>query len=717
MNNAQTERDAELERLADALFRPKSVALVGASGDPNKNTGRPQRFLAQHGFAGAVYPINPARDEVQGTTAYKTVSDVPAPVDHALLMVPAAKVAAAIEDCARAGVAVATLYSDGFADLGTDDGRARQQALVDLARAGGVRLVGPNSMGVMNFHSGLTLSVNAVLEMQDIQPGGLGVVSQSGSILGSLLSRGAARGFGFSKMLSIGNESDIGVGEVMQMLVNDAQTSTILLFLEGLRGTEQIAAAARAAYAAGKPVVVYKLGRSPLGQQLAATHSGAMTGDSAVADAFFRANGMVRVSMFETLLEIPALLDTRLRVRRPRVSVMTTSGGGAATVVDRLGELGVETVPASDQLAEQLSAHGIAVAGNPIVDVTMAGARREVFTPAIQAMIDDDANDAVIVVAGSSAQFHPHLTVEPIAAAKRGGKPLAVYLVPDAQDSLKLLFNAGIAAFRTPESCADAVAALLQWCEPQAVFDRSVNNINERIAQTDAALSALSAGTIDEAQAATVFAAAGVPVAAMQVFEPSEVALGEVAGYFDVDLAFPIAVKMLSNSITHKTELGGVELGVTDAVGVQRAVTKITASAAGHGERVHRFLLQSMVQGVAETVLGFRLDAEVGPIISVGVGGRLTEIYQDVAIRLAPVDRHCAMAMIEEVKGFAVLRGFRGLPRGDIGALADAIVSMSLLALAQPAVSEAEINPLVIGVQGQGVCAVDAVLLLVESDV
>ncbi|MFT5174936.1 MAG: acyl-CoA synthetase (NDP forming), partial [Gammaproteobacteria bacterium] len=534
MDSAGIKTDVEVQRLADALFRPRSVALVGASGDPNKNTGRPQRFLAQHGYAGVVYPINPGRDEVQGVRAYKSVSDVPCVVEHALLMVPAAKVAAAIEDCARAGVTVATLYSDGFADLGSAEGRARQQALVDLASAAGVRLVGPNSMGVMNFHSGLTLSVNAVLEMKNIQAGGLAVVSQSGSILGSLLSRGAARGFGFSKMLSIGNECDVGVGEVMQMLVNDPQTSTILLFLEGLRGAAQIAAAARAANAAGKPVVAYKLGRSPLGRELAATHSGAMTGDSAVADAFFKANGIVRVNMFETLLEIPALLDTRLRARRPRVSVMTTSGGGAATVVDRLGELGVETVPANDQLVALLDAHGIAVAGNPIVDVTMAGARREVFAPAIQAMIDDDASDAAIVVAGSSAQFHPHLTVEPIAAAVRGGKPLAVFLVPDAQDSLRLLADAGIAAFRTPESCADAVAALLQWRQPQAFIDRSAGNIRARVERIDAALSGLCSDKLDEAQAATVFAAAGVPVAATQVIEFDHSLQDDSAGHIEV---------------------------------------------------------------------------------------------------------------------------------------------------------------------------------------
>jgi acyl-CoA synthetase (NDP forming) len=690
--------------LAEALFNPRAVALIGASADPNKNTGRPQRFLRQHGYAGAVYPVNPARDEVQGVRAYRSVADIPAPVDHALVMVPAGKVAAAIEDCGRAGVPVATLYSDGFADLGTAEGRARQDALLAVARAAGVRLVGPNSMGVMNFNTGLTLSVNAILEMREIRAGSLGVVSQSGSILGSLLSRGTARGLGFSRMLSIGNECDLSVGQVMDALVDDAGTSAILLFLESLRGAADMAAAARRAHAAGKPVIAYKLGRSTLGQSLAATHSGAMTGDSAVADAFFRSHGIVRVNMFETLLEIPPLLVGGARERARRVAVMTTSGGGAATVVDRLGEAGVQTVPAPAALAARLDAIGVAVAGKPIVDLTMAGTRREVFAPALQALLDDAHSEAVVVVVGSSAQFHPQLAVEPIVAATRGTKPLAVFIVPDAQTSLGLLAQAGIAAFRTPESCADAVAALLAWRAPVPVADTAGLD-------RGALARALAAGAhdgFDEARASAVFTALGVPVAPQQVLGGADE---------PVRVAFPVAVKLLSRSITHKTELGGVVLGVGDAAGVRDAIARIAAAAQAHGHSAQGYLVQSMRAGVGEAVVGYRRDAEAGALVSVGMGGRLTEIYKDVALRLAPVDVAGAREMIAEVKGFAALRGFRGLPRGDLEALAHAVAAVSRLALADaPRVREAEINPLIVGREGEGVVAVDAVLVLEPRD-
>jgi acyl-CoA synthetase (NDP forming) len=679
------------------------VALVGASADPQKNTGRPQRFLARHGFTGRVLPINPLRERVQGIPAHASVAVAPGPVDHALVMVPAERVPAVIEDCARAGVTVATVYSDGFADLGTAEGRARQDALVALARDAGVRLVGPNSMGVMNFDAGLTLSVNAVLEMPEIRSGRLSVISQSGSILGSLLSRGAARGFGFSKMVSIGNESDLSVGEVMDLLVDDGETGAVVLFLESLRGADAMAAAARRAAAVGKPVVAYKLGRSALGQRLAATHSGAMTGDSQVADAFFRAHGIVRVSLFEALLETPPLLAAGARRRGRQVAVMTTTGGGAATVVDRLGELGVETVPAPDGLAGRLSQQGIAVTGKPIVDLTMAGARRAVFADALQALLDDPASEAVVVVVGSSGQFHPQLTVEPIAAAARRGKPLAVYIVPEAPASLALLAEHGIAAFRTPESCADAVAALLAWRMPVP----TAAGAEACGAQREAVLRALRAGGeggFDEARAGAVFAALGVPVAPGRVVVPD----GELAG-----LDYPVAVKLLSRDVTHKTELGGVALDVADADGVRAAMAAIARSAQAQGVHAERFLVQSMRRGLGEAVVGFRRDPEVGPLVSVGLGGRLAEIHRDVVVCLAPVDLTVAREMISQVKGFAPLRGFRGLPEGDLEALARAVVAVSRLArIDAPAVLEAEINPLLVGAAGEGVHAVDAVVVL-----
>jgi len=432
-------------KLAEALFAPRAVALIGASGDAGKNTARPQRYLKKHGYAGKVFPVNPVRREVLGEKAWPRVSEVPQKVDQAYILIE--DVEQALEDCGKAGVAVASIFSGGFADAGPE-GVKRQARLLERARALGVRLLGPNSMGVIDVPSGMAVSVNAVLEMPELPAGSTSIVSQSGTMLGTLLSRGAARGLGFAKLISVGNEADVGVGELVELLAADAATRTILLFLETIRDAERLAAASRAAHAAGKPIVVYKLGRSALGEAAARSHTGALAGSDAALDAYFRDCGIVRVDMLETLLEIAPLVAGRSApdLRRPgRVAVVTTTGGGAATVVDRLGMRGVE-----------LSA--------PIMDLTMAGTTAT-YAAALEKLMRSEC-DAVLAAVGSSAQFHPEVAVEPIVACAKS-KPVVTFFTPQADRSLALAAASGIAAFRTPEACADALAAFFAWQAPR----------------------------------------------------------------------------------------------------------------------------------------------------------------------------------------------------------------------------------------------------------
>ena len=284
--------------LAQALFSPRAVALIGASGDAAKNTARPQRYLKKHGYAGKVFPVNPVRKEVLGEKAWPRVTELPQKIDHAYILIE--DVEQALEDCGKAGVAVASIFSGGFADAGAE-GMRRQARLLERARALGVRLLGPNSMGVIDVPGKLTLSVNAVLEMPALPAGSTSIVSQSGTMLGTLLSRGAARGLGFAKLISVGNEADIGVGELVELLAADPATRVILLFLETVRDSARLAAAARAAHAAGKAIVAYKLGRSALGEAAARSHTGALAGSDAALDAYFQDCGIVRVDMLETL--------------------------------------------------------------------------------------------------------------------------------------------------------------------------------------------------------------------------------------------------------------------------------------------------------------------------------------------------------------------------------------------------------------------------------
>jgi acyl-CoA synthetase (NDP forming) len=662
--------------LARALFAPRAVAQIGASGDAEKNSARPLRFLRKHGYAGRIAAVNATRGEVLGERAWRSLAEAPGEIDHAFIMTPGKSVERAIEECGARGVPVATIFSDGFADAGAE-GAARQARLVARANTLGVRVLGPNSMGVVDIPGRLALTVNAVLEADSLPAGTTSMVSQSGTMLGTVLSRGAARGLGFSKLVSVGNEADLGVAELVELLAADAATQVILLFLETVRDGRALAAAARRAHAAGKPVAVYKLGRSGLGAALARSHTGALAGEDAALDAYFRDCGMVRVDQLETLVEIAPLLAGRKPpdlARAARVAVVTTTGGGAASVVDRLGMSGIGTF-APDS-------------ASPIVDLTMK-ATAEQYTAELDRLLAAPGCDGVLAVVGSSAQFHPQLAVEPIVRSRKSAKPLAAFLTPHAEASLALLAASGVPAFRTPESCADALAAYFAWRSPRAA----------PAGKAEWPVGLPKKGRLDEAQALELFASLGIPVV--------EHTVAQAPGYAH-RIAYPVAAKVLSADILHKTEAGAVRLGIADRAAFDREVRVMLGRVAAK-----TILVQKMESGLGEAIVGYRDDALVGPLVLVGAGGTLAEIYRDFALALAPVDEDEALAMIGKVKGLAVVRGYRNLPRGDLRALARAVAAVSRLALlpGRP-VAEAEINPLI--VKGDGAVAVDALVAMKE---
>jgi len=692
--------------LSEALFAPKCVALIGASGDATKNTARPQRFMRRHGFTGTLLPINPGRSTILGEPAYPTLDAAQAaadrPIDHVFIMTPADTVLAIVRECVRLKVPVATMFSDGFAERG-EQGRRLQDEIVSVAQAGGLRLLGPNAIGVIDTHANSPLTCNATFEGDLLIRGNLGIVSQSGSMMGSVMSRAQARGLGFSRLVSVGNECDIGVGELVEMMVDDPHTSAILLFLETFRDAPRLAAAARRAHAAGKPVIVYKLGRSAIGQALAASHTGAMTGADDTADAFFRANGIVRVNTLEGLLETAGLLIRFPLSKRPasarrRVSVVTTTGGGGATVVDQLGLFDIEIVPPNETVIAHLAQKSIHVGHAPMVDLTLAGTKKEIYSAVLDALLASDDCDAVLAVVGSSAQFHPQLAVEPILGA-RPAKPLLVFIAPAAETSLDLLRAGQVPAFRTPESCADALRSYFDWQPPAALPVAATGAL-------DAARPLLEAArgtTLNERDANAVFAALGIAAAASQVLtRPDELS----------SIDYPVVAKVLSPDVLHKTDAGGVVLGIPDAARLKDACGRILDNVrAKHPHaRIDGLLVQKMERGLAEVILGYRRDPLVGPVVIVGAGGTLAEIYKDYSIRCAPVDYAEACRMITEVKALALVRGYRGLPEGDVAALAAAVVAFSALAH-DARVLEAEINPLLVKPAGEGVIAVDGLLV------
>jgi acetate---CoA ligase (ADP-forming) len=434
----------------------------------------------------------------------------------------------------------------------------------------------------------------------------------------------------------------------------------IALFLETVRDAERLAGAARKAHAAGKPVVAYKLGRSALGEALARSHTGALAGADRALDAFFRDCGIVRVDMLETLVEIPPLLAGRRPPEakaKPKLAVVTTTGGGAASVVDRLG------------------LHGIELAS--MNDLTMT-ATADSYAKTLERLLASAECDAVLAAVGSSAQFHPELAVEPIMRVGRRDKPLAAFLTPHAERSLALLAAKGVPAFRTPEACADAFAAYFAWRAPRV-------------------LPQLPAPEITANEPFALLAELGIPVAEHAVVQAPDYAHA---------IAYPVALKRLD--LEHKTEAGGVVLDVQSGMELRAHARRLSGARPGGQTRL---LVQRMERGLGEALVGYRDDPVVGPLVLVGAGGTLAEIYRDFALACAPVSEAEALAMIEQVKGLAPIRGYRNLPKGDLAALARTVSAFSRLALlgGRP-IAEAEINPLI--VRREGVVAVDARLAL-----
>jgi acetate---CoA ligase (ADP-forming) len=672
--------------LREVLFAPRSIALIGQSNDAGKTAGRPLKFLRQAGYGGRVYPVNARRDEVLGERAWPSLEALPEVPEHAYIVAPTEAAMEAIEACGRAGVAVATVLSDGFAEAG-DIGLARENRLTEIVRTTGMRIVGPSSLGIIDLRNGALITANAAFDEPDLPVGKIFGASHSGGMIGTFLSRGRACGIGFAGLVSVGNEVDLSLGEICLATLDDPDIEGYLLFLETLRHADALRRFAEGAAAAGKPVLAYKLGRSAAARELALTHTGALAGEDDVADTFLRDCGIARVESLSGLLEGLPLLK-RVPPRRapgtPRVAVITTTAGGAATVIDPLASRGIEVGAPSEETYARFEAAGIRVARARLIDLTLVGTRYEVMKAALDILTTAPEFDLVVTVVGSSARFYPHLAVRPIVDSAAAPKPIAAFLVPEAPQARAELAKAGVANFYTPEACADAVAAALSRRLPRTIAT------DARAPHADASR------TLDELEAYSVLDCVGVPRA------PS-IALDIGAEVPQLPFAYPVAVKVLSAEITHKSDVGGVALGLADAAALAAAMAAMRARL----PQAKRVLVQPMIAGLGEVLIGYRVDADAGPMVMLAAGGIYTEIYRDRSLRLAPVDLATAHEMIAEVRGLKALAGYRGKPAGDLDGIARAVVALSQLAN-DPTVREAEVNPLL--VRTDSVVAVDAVV-------
>lgn len=678
--------------LAQNLFAPQSVAIIGQSNDASKTAGRPLKYLRQARYAGRIYPINPHRNEVLGERAWPSLAALPEVPEHAYVVTPTEGVIEAVEECGRAGVPVATVLASGFGETGPDGAR-REARLREICAATGIRVVGPSSLGIVDLRHKTLLTANAAFDEPDLPVGRIFAASHSGGMIGTFLSRGKARGIAFAGLVSVGNEVDLSLGEICAATLDDASIDAYLLFLESLRRAADLRRFALEAAARGKPILAYKLGRSAAARELAVSHTGALAGEDDVADAFLAACGIARVETLEGLIEgmpLLARMPTAARTdRAPAVAVVTTTAGGATMVVDPLAGRGIAVEPPSvETLVRIRAATGIDVAPARIVDLTLAGARYEVMKGALDVLAAAPEFDLIVVVVGSSARFYPDLAVKPIIDSAGKGTPLAAFLVPEAPEALARLSAAGVPNFHTPEACADAVTAALRRRPPKPgapVFARAIG----------------AGRQLDEMQAYALLDRLGVPRT------PSIAVRADATAAPHLPFPYPVAVKALSEQLAHKSDVGGVVLNVRDDAALLEAAASVRRATG-----VERVLIQPMVSGLGEVLIGYRVDPDVGPLVMLAAGGVLAEVYRDRSLRLAPIELAQARAMIGEVKALRALAGYRGRPEGDLDAVAHALAALSQIATADCTVLEAEVNPLIVLPKGRGVLAVDALVRL-----
>ena len=682
-----------------AMFAPSSVAIVGQSDDAGKTTGRPLKYLRQAGFAGRIYPVNPRRETVLGERAYPSLAALPEVPEHVYIVTPTEPAIEAAAECGRRGVTVATVLANGFAESGRE-GEAREERLRAICTETGLRIVGPSSLGVVDLRHKAFLTANAAFDEKDLPVGRIFAASHSGTMIGSLLSRGKARGIHFAGFVSVGNEVDLSLGEICQATLDDPDIGGYVLFLETLRNADALRAFALAAVARGKPMIAYKLGRSAEARELAVSHTGALAGEEDVAETFLADCGIARAETLDGLIEglpLVARLPIAARdARPPAVAVVTTTAGGASMVLDPLAMRGIAVAPPSAETVARIrSATGIEIAPTRLVDLTTAGVHYNVMKAALDILTAAPEFDLVVAVVGSSARFLPERAVKPIIDSAGAATPIAAFLVPDAPEGLAQLAAAGVPSFRTPEACADAIAAALKRRPPKPI-----------VAKRPAAASGLA---LDEAEAYALLDRLGIARAPTVTFD------ADLASAPTLPFRYPAAVKLLSAAVAHKSDIGGVMLNVADDAALLAAIRTMRATMAKRapGVSVDRVLVQPMIGGIGEVLIGYRVDRDVGPLVMLAAGGIHTELYRDRALRLAPVDLAEAQAMIDEVRAVRLLTGFRGMPAGDVDALAQAIVAFSQLAVIDcPAVAEAEINPLIVRQRGDGVVAVDALVRL-----
>ena len=689
----------------DQLFNPRSVAIIGASSDPAKLGGRPIRFLLEAGYEGAIYPINKRAETVQGLKAYACLADIPGDVDQALIIVPASAALEALQDCIAKNIKAVQVLSSGFSEESAE-GLARQNQLVELAKRHGVRLLGPNCLGIVSVRNRYFATFSTALEALTPSPGGISFATQSGAFGSCAYAQAIQRGLGIARIVATGNEADIDVTECIDFLASDTQTKVICAAIEGCRDGNRLRTALLKAAAAGKPVILMKVGSSVTGQQAVATHTGAIAGNDRIFDVVCQECGAWRAYSIEEMLDI-AYVCTQLPLpANDSASIITVSGGIGVLMADDAERYGVRVPAVSEELQQQArQVVPFLVGVNPLDTTAQIGAIKQGLSDLIDLVIGgtEFATHFIYLaqIPCDPGRFVPLL--EQLAAIRTNYPDRLLVLVGPSEESLrKQLEQQGLVIFADPGRAMRAVAALCElkrrWLALHPGLPDPVRPGRHR---PDAAKPALN-----EWQAKRLLAQYGLPVPTEALCESPAQAVAAAC-----DIGYPVVAKIVSSDIQHKTEFGGVLLNLQNAEQVQEAFEALLEAAGKLSDKpsIEGVLIAPMIKGGVETILGIHIDPTFGPMVMFGLGGVAVELYDDVAFASVPLSKARAGQLVRSVRACRLLTGWRGQKRLDIEQLESALLSLSDFAQDwAPVLEGVDINPFV--VMESGAACLDAVI-------
>lgn len=704
-------------RNLEKLFDPKSIAVIGASNKKGSVGYILLRNLIGAEYEGIVYPVNVSAQSVQGIQAYASISQVPRKIDLAVIAVPAKLVPETVRECGEAGVAGAVIVSSGFKEIGAA-GQKLEQEVVSIAESYGVRIVGPNCLGYIRPAMNLNVTFAHV-----IPPGGrVAFFSQSGALGTAILDWAASNSVGFSAFVSVGSMADVDFGDLIDYFGADAHTSSIILYIESVTDARKFMSAARH-FAKSKPIIVVKSGRSARSALAAASHTGAIAGDDTLYSAVFRRAGIVRVDEIEDLFDASEALSRVSSPRGPHLGIVTNAGGPGVMASDRLLHLGGELAELAEETDAKLKEFlpTFAARGNPVDVAGDADPQR--YAKATQALMDDPNCDGVLAILTPQAMSDPTGTAHALVDVSRTHqlKPLLTSFMGEiaVAEAEQVFRKAHVPTFTTPEDAVRAYMYMYQYTRNLAnLYETPADILPDFDPDRDAVKKIFidvardGRSILSEPEAKDVLTAYRIPTVKTVVASTAE----ECAKAAE-EIGFPVAIKVLSHDITHKSDVGGIALNVRSATEAANQFSKISerVKAAAPKAKIIGMAVQAMSRGGYEVIVGSKKDPTFGPALMFGMGGTGVELYRDVAVDFPPLNQALARSMIQSTKVSRLLEGYRGKEAVDMTALEEALVKVSYLLVDFPEILEMDINPL--QVRADGLCALDARIVIEPKDV